>query len=90
MYSNVEDIDLYVGGLSERQVPGGMVGPTFTCLIADQFARLKEGDRFFYEHGGQQGSFTPSKTILFNLKTCRVFFAIVKAAKCNMYFGVVL
>ncbi|XP_065580861.1 peroxidase-like isoform X1 [Artemia franciscana] len=61
MYSSVEDIDLYVGGLSERQVPGGMVGPTFTCLIADQFARLKEGDRFFYEHGGQHGSFTPGQ-----------------------------
>ena len=36
VYSNVEDIDLYIGGLMERPVPGGRLGPTFSCIIADQ------------------------------------------------------
>ena len=36
VYSDVEDIDLYIGGLMERPVPGGRLGPTFSCIIADQ------------------------------------------------------
>ena len=35
----------------------GMVGHTYRCLIHDQFARLKKGDRFFYDLEGQAGSF---------------------------------
>ena len=38
-----------------------LVGDTFLCLIGDQFARLKLGDRYFYDLGGQSGSFTKSK-----------------------------
>ena len=62
VYRSVDDIDLYIGGLVERHLPGSMLGPVFSCIIADQFARLKEGDRFFYEHGGHPSSFTPGLT----------------------------
>ena len=52
------DIDLIIGAnLETPAFEGAMVGNTILCLIADQFLRLKQGDRFYYEHGGQPGSF---------------------------------
>uniref|UniRef100_T1IMR5 Peroxidase n=1 Tax=Strigamia maritima TaxID=126957 RepID=T1IMR5_STRMM len=56
VYSNVQDIDLYVGGMAEV-IDGGMVGPTFACILARQFRNLKSGDRFWYENSGQPSSF---------------------------------
>lgn len=51
VYENVHDIDLWVGGLSETIVNKRTVlGATFRCLIIDQFAELKRGDRFYYEN----------------------------------------
>jgi peroxidase len=59
VYRSVDDIDLFIGGLVESHLPGSMLGPVFSCIIADQFARLKVGDRFFFEHGGHPSSFSP-------------------------------
>ena len=59
VYESVEDIDLFVGMSLERpQNSGALVGDTFLCLIGDQFARLKLGDRYFYDLKNQSGSFT--------------------------------
>lgn len=59
LYKSVDDVDLFIGVLGEWAIKGGIVGPVTSCIMADQFARLKDGDRFFYEHGGQSHSFTP-------------------------------
>lgn len=58
LYRSVEDIDLFIAGISERSAKGALLGPTFQCIMADQFLRLKRGDRFFYDLGGQPHSFT--------------------------------
>nr|CAD7200942.1 unnamed protein product [Timema douglasi] len=61
VYSSPDDVDLYVGGLLEHHSPDAIVGPTFLSIIADQFSRLKRGDRFFYSHKGEPHSFTPEQ-----------------------------
>ncbi|KAK7508442.1 hypothetical protein BaRGS_00000008, partial [Batillaria attramentaria] len=49
-YASVDDIDLYSGALSETSVTGGSVGETYACLLAKQFANLRDCDRFWWEH----------------------------------------
>lgn len=63
-FRSVEDVDMYTGGLSEKPVEGGMLGPTMTCLIANQFVRMKTGDRYWYETPEQPQAFTAGKSIL--------------------------
>ncbi|XP_067656391.1 myeloperoxidase-like [Haliotis asinina] len=57
-YDDVHDIDLFPGALSETPVPGGLLGPTFTCLLGKQFQALKEGDRFWFEENNAYVKFT--------------------------------
>jgi len=48
-YDSPADIDLWIGGLAEADRPGSMVGETFHRILVDQFTRLRDGDRFWYE-----------------------------------------
>ncbi|EFX80428.1 hypothetical protein DAPPUDRAFT_304119 [Daphnia pulex] len=58
IYASVDDIDLLIAAVSEKKAEGAAVGPTYACIIGEQFLRLKRGDRYFYDLGGQAGSFT--------------------------------
>jgi hypothetical protein len=48
VYTNVNDIDPWVGGVSEAPFPGAVVGELVRTVIAEQFTRSRDGDRFFY------------------------------------------
>ena len=48
VYSTVDDIDIWVGGLSEDHTPDALVGETFFVILKDQFERLRDGDRYWY------------------------------------------
>ncbi len=49
-YSDIDLLDLWVGGLAEDHAPNAMVGETFQAIIADQFQRLRDGDRYWFEN----------------------------------------
>ncbi|UUZ64944.1 hypothetical protein LP417_09450 [Polaromonas sp. P1-6] len=47
--TGVDAIDLWVGGLAEKQMPfGGMLGSTFNFVFETQMEALQNGDRFYY------------------------------------------
>ena len=49
-YGNVDDLDLWVAALAEDHLPGASVGETLQTIISDQFRRLRDGDRFWFEN----------------------------------------
>lgn len=48
-YGSVNNIDLWIGGLAEDHLPGSSMGETFSAILVDQFTRLRDGDRFWYQ-----------------------------------------
>ncbi|UYV64041.1 hypothetical protein LAZ67_2006378 [Cordylochernes scorpioides] len=61
LYHSVHDIDFFSGGTSEFPLADGVIGPTFACIVGIQFYHLKFGDRFYFEHYGESGSFSPEQ-----------------------------
>ncbi|XP_067938007.1 dual oxidase 2-like [Watersipora subatra] len=44
----LDDIDIWPGGIAETTADGP--GPLFRAIIADQFTRIRDGDRFWFEN----------------------------------------
>uniref|UniRef100_A0A8C2D4Y6 Peroxidasin n=1 Tax=Cyprinus carpio TaxID=7962 RepID=A0A8C2D4Y6_CYPCA len=58
LYGTPQNVDLFPALMAEELVPGSRLGPTLMCLLATQFKRLRDGDRFWYEN---PGSFSPAQ-----------------------------
>ena len=56
--SHPGDIDLLTGILTEKRSGGSVLGPLGQSLIALQFQRFKQGDRFFFERPDDNTGFT--------------------------------
>jgi len=50
LYGNVENIDAYVGLLAEDHLNNSIFGTLLSTIMEDQFYRLREGDRFYFEN----------------------------------------
>uniref|UniRef100_UPI00398E3C45 myeloperoxidase-like n=1 Tax=Pristiophorus japonicus TaxID=55135 RepID=UPI00398E3C45 len=58
LYGTADNIEPWLGGVSEPSVKGGSLGPLLACLVGQQFKNLRDGDRFWWEN---QGIFTASQ-----------------------------
>jgi hypothetical protein len=50
LYGDVDNIDVWVGGLAEDHLLGSSLGVLFTTIIADQFERIRDGDANWYQN----------------------------------------
>jgi hypothetical protein len=50
LYGDVNRIDPLIGALAEDHLAGASVGPLAAAGLTDQFVRLRDGDRFWYEN----------------------------------------
>lgn len=50
IYGDVNEVDLWVGGLSEDAVSGSQLGELFQEILIQQFTALRDGDRFWWEN----------------------------------------
>ena len=57
-FRSVDDIDIWPAAMAEFVVSGGILGPTFSTIIATQFFNLKFGDRFYFETSDPKLRFT--------------------------------
>jgi hypothetical protein len=48
-YDDVEQVDLWVGGLAEDPLPRALVGELVFVIVRDQFEALRDGDRLWYQ-----------------------------------------
>ncbi len=50
LYKDINNIDLWVGGLAEDHVEGSELGETFQKIFLEGILRIRDGDRFWYEN----------------------------------------
>ena len=51
-YQHLENVDFWLGGISEERLRRSVLGPTFACIFGLTFQNLRDGDRFWYERPG--------------------------------------
>ncbi|GAB4526993.1 MAG: hypothetical protein Tsb0010_10140 [Parvularculaceae bacterium] len=50
IYGSIDEVDAWIAGLAEIPFMDAVVGELIATVLADQFWRLKIGDRFWYEN----------------------------------------
>lgn len=73
LYVDPGSVDLFLGGMIEKPIPGALVGPTFRCLIGRQFLLTKNHDYYFYLRYDQRVArvLYPVKPVLMAHLLCR-------------------
>ncbi|KAJ3091458.1 hypothetical protein HK102_000483 [Quaeritorhiza haematococci] len=50
--NNLDNLDPWLGGLAEEHVSGSTLGELFQASVMEQFTRLRDADRFWFELSG--------------------------------------
>jgi hypothetical protein len=102
IYPDINTIDAFVGALAEDHLPGASVGSLVAAGYRVQFERLRDGDRFWYEHdpdftesevaeirGTRLADIILRNTGITNLRT-NVFFVVPEPSSRMMFCGILL
>lgn len=76
LYTDLNNIDAYVGGMVESDHVRGRPGELFRTIIQEQFVRIRDADRFWFENT-QNGIFTPEEVE--EIKKIRLYDILVNA-----------
>ena len=52
VHGSLDNVDLWIGGLSEERMKRSLLGETFACIFGLAFTNLRDGDRFYFENSG--------------------------------------
>ena len=53
LYGDIDNLDAWVGLLAEDRVENSIYGTTLLRIMTDQFLRLRDGDRFYFENDAE-------------------------------------
>jgi peroxidase len=93
---DINDVDLYVGGITEfPKHANSNFGPLFHAIVKDQYTRIRDGDRFWYD---QSSMFTVdeiaeikstklSTLILRNTQIAKIQCDVMIFGSANICFG---
>ena len=63
LYGTVEDVDLLIGLFAEDAVAPSGAGETTKAIVGEQFERLRDADRFWFENNRKDGGIFTGKEI---------------------------
>lgn len=64
---NPDNAETFVMGFAEKKVPGSNFGPLFNAIKREQFTRIRDGDRFFFE--SKDAGFTEAEIAFIKTQT---------------------
>lgn len=74
--NNINNVDAIVAALAETHLPGSSLGPLTTAILANQFERSRDGDKFFYnaDYNGlyTSGVLNADTAAILNLNTVKL------------------
>ena len=85
-YSDVDSIDAYIGVMAEDRLESSVYGETQQMLVLDQFQRVRDGDRFWYENDAELNSLTSEFNAL-RLSDIILRNTEIESVQCDVFFA---
>jgi len=86
LYGNVDNIDPWVGILSEDRMAGVSVGMTLEAILTDQITRLRDGDYYFYMNDPYLSGYLKAKVMHTRLSDVIMRNTSITSLQANVFF----
>ena len=85
-YSDVDSIDAYIGIMAEDRLESSIYGETQQMLVLDQFQRIRDADRFWYENDAELNSLISEFNSL-RLSDIILRNSNIESIQCDVFFA---